>query len=263
MIRKLFILLTLASCSPKPLFLKQDDFTVEVLSFKPEVTRSYAIIIPPTGGTNFIDRSYASGLAKHGIHTYVLSHWTGDDEYKLELSIHNRFYHRALKAIGIVLKEIPKDAHVGILGTSVGGIHAAIAASRYPELSSAFIITGGAHIPSIIANSNQDVMKDAWTQRAKLFNFKDKGEYISALEKEIDLEPLNRLAMTSPKNFGLVIATADETVPTINQERLSSLWKPEKIIYKDHDHFWSIISTWLFNAGEIYTFFEAPKITNQ
>lgn len=245
-----------AACSGETVFFKDPDFSVETLNYQPASPKSYVLIIPPTGGTNVIDRSYARNLCKEGIQTYVLSHWTQDDEYKLELSIHTRFYARAYRAIGLVMKNLPKGKEIGLIGTSVGGLHAAIAASRYPDVTRAFIITGGAHIPSIIANSNQEAMKTAWEKRRTLFNFQSKSQYIEALEKVIELEPLNRLAISTPKKFGMVISSEDKTVPTINQERLKALWKPEKILYDNSDHFWTIVKTWLFHADEIYDFFK-------
>jgi hypothetical protein len=235
---------------------KDLDFEVEVLSYHPEKPKSYILIVPPTGGTNYIDRSYATGLSKRGHHVYVLSRWTGDNEYNLELEIHKRFYARSFRAIGVVLSQIPKNAKVGILGTSVGGLHASIAASRYPEISSAMIITAGAHIPSIIAHSDQEAMVNVWLERKKRYGLKDKSHYVDELNKVIELEALNRLEIKTPKKFGLVISSNDTTVPTVNQERLKSLWKPEKVLYKDKDHFWTIVHTWLFDADFIYDFFE-------
>lgn len=246
-----------ADCSPKTVHYKKENFAIEVLNYLPDSPKSHVIIIPPTGGTNFLDRRYASGLCDRGINAHILSHWTDDDEYNVELSIHTRFYGRAYEAIGLLLSELPAKTRIGILGTSVGGLHAAIAASRYQQISSAFIITGGAHIPSIIANSNQGAMVKVWNDRSRLFNFKAKGEYIDALEKVIELEPLNRLNITSAKKFGMVISTSDQTVPSVNQERLKSLWKPEVVIYKDQDHFWSIVNTWLFDSDKIYSFFDS------
>jgi pimeloyl-ACP methyl ester carboxylesterase len=245
-----------AACSGETVFFKDSDFSVETLSYKPEALKSYVLIIPPTGGTNIIDKSYARNLCKEGIQTYVLSHWTKDDEYNLELAIHTRFYARAYRAVGLVLKNLPKGKEIGLLGTSVGGLHAAIAASRYPEITRAFIITGGAHIPSITANSNQEAMRTVWEKRRTLFKFQSKAQYIEALEKVIELEPLNRLTIATPKKFGMVISSEDKTVPTINQERLKSLWKPEKIRYENYDHFWTIVKTWLFHADDIYDFFK-------
>jgi hypothetical protein len=235
---------------------KDQDFEVQVLSYRPEKPKSFILIVPPSGGTNYIDRSYASGLRQRGHHVYVLSRWTGDDEYNLDLEIHKRFYARSFRAIGLVLSQIPKNAKVGILGTSVGGLHASIAASRYPEISSAMIITAGAHISSIIAHSDQEAMISAWLKRKKLYGFKDRFEYEEALNKVIELEALDRAQIKTQKKFGLVISSTDTTVPTINQERLKSLWKPEKVMYKNKDHFWTIVLTWLFDADFIYDFFE-------
>lgn len=244
--------ITEASCEGAVTRWNSTDFSVEVLDFAPSKFSSQVIIIPPTGGTNIIDRSYAKKICKRGHRAVILSHWSEDDEMSFELSIHTRFYARAFRAIGLVVEKIKTEGPVGILGTSVGGLHASIAVSRYPEITKAFIITGGAHIPSIIANSNQKVMNNAWIERQKKYGFKNKDEYIKALEDVIKLEPLT----IKGKKLGLVIATEDETVPTINQEKLRNLWNPEVVITRDNDHFWAIVSTWLFHADEVYSFFE-------
>ena len=245
------------SCTQETLTINHGpDFEVEAVSYKPQEVKSYIIIIPPTGGTNFIDRSYAKGLCQRGHHVYILAHWTGLDEINMELEIHRRLYARAYRAIGVVLELVPKEAKVGILGTSVGGLHAAIAASRYTQITSSMIILGGAHIPSIIANSDQKAMVDAWKERQKRYGFKNKTEYIEALSQVIELEAFDRAMISPPKKFGMVISTGDQTVPTANQERLKSLWLPEHVIYKDSGHFWSILSTWLFEKNFIYDFFK-------
>jgi dienelactone hydrolase len=170
----LFLSNVRADCSHKTLHFKKNDFAIEVLNYQPDSPKSHVIIVPPTGGTNFLDRRYASGLCSRGINALILSHWTNDDEYNIELSIHTRFYGRVYEAIGVLLDELPAKTKIGIMGTSVGGLHAAIAASRYQQISSAFIISGGAHIPSIIANSDQALMKKIWQERRKLYNFQDK-----------------------------------------------------------------------------------------
>lgn len=245
------------SCSGIPqTFTEGSDFKVEVMTFRPEKPKSIVLILPPTGGINIIDKSYAKGLCERGHEVHILTHWSDDDEFNYELEIHNRFYARSYRAIGLVLKNMRTDLKIGVLGTSVGGIFASIAASRYPQITSAMIITSGAHIPSIIANSNQLAMVDAWNVRRKRYGFKNKTEYIEALEKVIDLEPLNRLTMTTPKRFGLIIATEDKTVPTVNQERLKALWKPETVFYRKNGHFWGIVLTWLFDSEKIFSFFQ-------
>jgi hypothetical protein len=91
---------------------------VNVSTYKAKKTALGSILIlPPTGGSNVIDRLYAKTLRSAGFDVYILKHWTGDDEYSLELEIHQRLYEKAQKAIGKVLSDI-ETPFIGILGTS-------------------------------------------------------------------------------------------------------------------------------------------------
>ena len=98
-----FIVASVLSCATfsnvKETKYGDNSFQVEVtLWVAPEATRSL-IIMPPTGGTNYIDRSYAKYFSRHGYNVYVLKTWTDMNEQNFDLEIHQRFYTRALKAI--------------------------------------------------------------------------------------------------------------------------------------------------------------------
>ncbi|HXH31291.1 MAG TPA: acyl-CoA thioester hydrolase/BAAT C-terminal domain-containing protein [Bacteriovoracaceae bacterium] len=242
-----------ADCFRTKRDIRSSDFVAQVQSYIPQTHRGHVIIVPPTGGTNVLDRSYARSLCAAGLSAHILSNWSGDDEFNLELEIHTRFYARANRAIRVVVNSFPPGDFIGILGTSVGGIHAAIAASQLPRISTAFIITGGAHVPGIIAYSTQQAMRNAWEHRQKKYGFKNKQEYVTALEKVIELEPGD--LSNSGKKLGLVIGEQDHVVPTANQERLRSLWKPQKLIVYNFDHLPTIVLTWLFNSREVVSFF--------
>lgn len=247
------------NCVPQTKIRDHENFEVGVLEYVSKKNLGNIIIVPPTGGTNLIDRSYAKSFCAEGFNTFVINHWTDDNEYNPELEIHTRFYGRAHRAIRILLDTLPKDSFIGIVGTSVGGLHAAIATSRFPEIKAAFIITGGAHIPSIVAYSTQVAMENVWLERKKIYGFKDREEYVKALEKVIKLEPMGLIG--SKKKLGMVIGQKDTVVPTRNQKLLQTLWSPQKVITFNYDHFLSIVFTWLFKTSDIVSFFrEATSV---
>ena len=220
------------------------------------------LIIPPTGGVNFLDRSYARTLCKNGFDVVILERWSQDDEYSLDLQIHERFYQRAQRAIGIALENI-KTPFVGILGTSVGAIHAAIAVSRFARISAAFTITGGAEINQITALSEQDVLVDAKEKRFKIHGFKNEQEYAEALKAHIPFEPSLLPRPSSKQILGMVIASADTVVPTYNQDLLRKLWSPQTVLEVSGNHKFSIIKTWLFHRQKIVDFFKAAVSSSQ
>jgi dienelactone hydrolase len=257
----LILLLILSSCAyfkkgcdQMQKTLKDGDFEITLLTYKAQDSKKHIIIIPPTGGTNVLDRSYARNFCSEGFNVSILSHWSMDDEINYELSIHQKFYSRAQRSIGMILNDLPLEHKVGILGTSVGGLHAAIAISRFERISSAFVITAGAPIPAIIAHSNQEAMKKAWDKRQEMYGFKTKEEYIAALNKALELAPQSM--KESNKRLGMVIATKDKTVPTRYQQELREMWQPQKLITYDHNHFFGIVFTWAFQRKEIINFFK-------
>ena len=149
------------------------------------------IIVPPTGGTNILDRNYGETLCAKGSDVFILEHLTDDNEHSLDLNIHQRFYERAQKAIGLTLKNI-NSSFVGILATSVGAIHAAIATHHFNRIQAAFLIVGGAPISEVIAFSDQDVLVQA---RKKRF------ETMSFTSQQAKIWPWSLLPMT-PQSLG-------------------------------------------------------------
>lgn len=244
-----------ASCKVEETTLADGDFKVEVLRYTADGRAGRTLlIIPPTGGTNFLDKNYAKSFCKEGFDVYVLSHWSNDSEKAFDLEIHDRFYSRAQKAVGAVLKHV-SSPWVGILGTSVGGLHTAVAMAQHSRLDAAFVIAGGAPIAEVIVDSDQDAMMEAKTERYKIYKFKSDAEYLAALKKLIPLDPMNFPAPVG-KDLGVMIATLDTTVPTKNQQDLINFWKPQKVITFENIHLFGIVKTWLFHKNEIIEFFK-------
>lgn len=243
-------------CDGKSVEFKSQDFETEVLRYEPATPGQKSILImPPTGGVNFLDRSYAKTFCENGFDVYVLKKWRDDDEYNLELEIHDRFYSRAQKALDLTVAQI-QTPFIGILGTSVGALHTAIAMGRIEKINAAFIITGGSSIAEIIATSDQDVMVDARTKRFEKYKFKTDSEYIQALEKILPFEPLKLPPLFKGKYLGMVVATEDTTVPAKNQLQLQELWQPQVVLSLKANHMFSIIKTWFWHKSEVVQFFQ-------
>ena len=243
------------SCHPTHSRLGDDSFWVEVSKYGTSTTKSL-IIVPPTGGTNFIDRSYAEKFCEAGYEVYILNNWLGQTEKdSFDLGLHQRFYERAEKAIGLAIAEV-KSPFIGLLGTSVGALHSAVAASTKDRLNAVFIIVGGASLAEIIVNSDQSAMVDLGKKRMSSFGYKSKNEYLKALASNIKLEPMKLGSGFKNKKLGVVIALEDTTVPTEFQKKLADYWQPQTLIEKNNGHFWAIVNTWLHSTDRILEFFE-------
>lgn len=232
------------------------DFKVQVLFYKCEKNpQKTLLIMPPTGGTNYIDRSYAKKFCKNGYDVYIIESWTGMNEQISELSIHQRLYTRAQQAIAVTLEQV-HTPFVGLLGTSVGAMHSAVASTQQPRINAIFSIVGGVPITDIIIHSNQQAMIQVKLVRQKKYGVKDDQDYQNKLDEVFHLEPQKSGHLYKSKSLGVVVATQDKTVPTQNQNQLVQLWKPQTIITLNNDHFWGIVKTWLFHSGELVDFFD-------
>lgn len=232
------------------------EFKVETLNYSSERNDRHILIIPPTGGTNYLDRNWGENFCEEGFNAYIVEHWTKDDESAIDLGIHQRFYSRTQKAIGIVIANIEGPSYIGIMGTSIGGIHTAMAMGIHDRLDAAFVITGGAGMAFMIANSDQEAMIDLWNKRKNLLNIPDKETYIEKLSEAIVYEPLKLPRKFEGKDLGMIISTEDTTVPYANQLLLKELWKPKKVINYNFDHFWTIVLSWLWDSESVIDFFK-------
>jgi pimeloyl-ACP methyl ester carboxylesterase len=255
-------------CRAESVSHRDGDFEVRILRYRfgaAGAAGNHILILPPTGRTNFIDRSYGEMFCKAGFDVHILDGWTGDDEASLDLEIHSRLYSRALRAIGIVVDAAHGESNrrIGIFGTSVGGTFAAVAASAFPEIRAAFVVTGAASIASVIANSDQEILQQVRKKRFERHGFKSQGEYIAALERTIVLDPMKMERGFEGKSLGLVIAKKDTTVPVRYQMDLKNLWQTDQVIYLNAAHTWAIVSTWLFHSREITDFFRQSLMNEE
>lgn len=240
----------------KKIKLGSSEFEVEVTKYSDaSFSKKSLLIMPPTGGSNLIDRRYAKMFARAGYDVYIVEAWTNLNEQSTDLELHQRIYARAQKAIELVLNEI-QSPFVGMIGTSVGALHSEIAAAKQDRINSIFIIVGGAPIAEVIVTSDQQAMKDLKQERYKRYGFKNDEEYLSSLQKSFFLEPMQLGDGYMKKTLGVVIATEDTTVPTTTQKKITEFWKPKYILNLNNNHFWGIVKTWLFHDDEILKFFE-------
>lgn len=232
------------------------DFKVDVTEyFHVERSKKMLVIMPPTGGTNYADRSYAKRFCKSGYDVTILNEWTGDNGTSTDLEIHQGFYTKMLKAVGLVLDQSTATFN-GMLGTSLGGLYAAVASAKIPKIDAIFTIVAGVPITKVVVTSEQKAMRDLARTRNQRFGFRNDVEYLAALQKAFSLEPNPENVKSSHRDYGVVIADEDVVVPTATQNALRDLWKPKKEIHLANGHFWAIFNTWLYHNDEVVQFFE-------
>lgn len=242
-------------CAASPLSLREPGFETGVRVYSPPgAAGKLVLILGPTGGATRIEHSYARALCAKGIKAVVIDRWTDDQEYNLELEIHERIYRRAQRAVDLVLANFREPA-VGILGTSLGATHAAVAAKRLERLSSAFLIVGGAPIASILATSEQPVLAEGKALRFRRYGFRSVEEYEAALRKVVPFEPLEMERKGAAAKWGMMISLSDTVVPTGFQQKLRAQLAPELVLESGFGHLGTILFTWLCRSGRVVDFF--------
>ncbi|RYZ74861.1 MAG: hypothetical protein EOP05_08885 [Proteobacteria bacterium] len=237
------------------------DFNVDLTVCKAKgESKKSLLILPPTGGTNTIDKSYLKTFCKNGFDVYLFNDWSRPGETGQDLFFHQRAYTNSQKAIGLVLEKI-KTPFIGLLGTSVGATYAAVAANTFASLDAVFFIVGGVPIMEVVATSDHPSMLRFHESRFKTLGFKNDEEYFAALSKSYSFEPTKHPNLG--KRIGVVIATKDKTVPTKTQQQLIDYFHPSKLISLSGGHVWAVVKTWLFHTDDLVSFFEESAASNE
>lgn len=212
------------------------------------------LILPPTGGVTYLERSYARSLSQQGVAVKVLQKWTGMDQTSLDLNLHQKLHQLAMRAVQEVIDTCPKNHKISLMGTSVGGIFTAVAASKFDRLDRVLSIAGGSPIPDLIVDSDYETMKTLREKRFKKFNFRSREQYLKALDQSFFLNPHKMPKKFKNKHLGQIILLKDNAVPTTYQKKLQQLWKPEYVREIRASHFNGIIKAWWFFSDEIEKF---------
>ncbi len=243
------------NCVQKKSKISNSEIEVDVLEHGDRTAPKTLIILPPTGRTNYIDKKYAEQFCQAGYDVYITDKWSNDTETVIDLEIHEHFYGQAQKAVSAVIENI-KSPFIGILGTSVGGLHASVSASVQDKVNAVFVITAGISIAEVIVTSDQEAMVGLKRDRKSRYGFKDEKENIDAIQKVFTLEPEKLPKKFESKDLGIAVAMQDNTVPTATQLKLKEFWKPKKILAYSSNHFWGIVKTWLLDSDQVLEFFE-------
>ncbi len=216
------------------------------------------ILLPPTGGEGFIDRSYARYFCrKLPIKIIMLTNWEGKyivKENPLNLKAHDLSAIRSFWAIRHTLEFIGQS-NVKLFGTSVGAIVGALSIALEDRISGGVLIVGGGGMPEIISKSTEKNLVEIKELRKNDLGFSDQSAYEKILSDNIKIDPKTFVDELSKKTVYYVVATEDETVPTKNQLLLSKAAKKNEFIkYYDNSHITAILKTYFFHKKEIKNF---------
>lgn len=183
---------------------------------------SAVVLMPPTGGENLIDRSYARALCSRELVAMIVEGWDFDNDATVDLEMHDRNIQRALFAVehSVEFLQAKGVGRIGILGTSVGAMTAGMVLGFDSRISAGALIVGGTDLPGIVAVSTEQTLAGLRDKRMRHYGFRDVQAYETALRANVryDLEVF--LEGFRPRPIFFVTATEDVTVPTKFQDLL-------------------------------------------
>lgn len=251
-----------SACQPQSSTLNEKDFAVEITTYlQSSAADKTIVIIPPTGGTNLIDRSYAKRFCDEGFNVYIVNDWSRPNEKTSNLEYHQIFYTNSARALGMVLGQI-QTHFIGVLGTSVGALHSIVASAKFKQIDAVYSIAGGFPLSEIAVKSDQDAMRDLRAWRLKHYSLKNDEEYLQALKAKFALESETLNSIDLNKKYGLTIVDQDTTVPVATQLQLKELWHASSIVHITGGHTYGIIKMWLFHTAELVNFFKEAYLTS-
>lgn len=233
-----------------------DDFELIIKAFIPSKSSDkQVIILPPIGGTTLLENRYAKKVCLRGVPAYVFVNWSNDMEESIEdLSVHNRGTLRGLHAVDIFLKQYPFPSR--ILGTSLGGLYAGIAAGKFDLIEKVSIVASGTNLSQILATSTLEGLKAIKKKRFELYNFKSEEEYAQEIKKHLTYEAFDFKNELKHKKLLFLRTNSDTVILPKFQDELINLFAKENVnIYRTRfGHTSGIVYTSVRRANLIANF---------
>ena len=216
------------------------------------------LILPPTGGENILDRGYANSFCNNGMRAVLVGGWEHQLDTDLDPEMHDRGALRALTAIRHVIEFLQpnRPEQIGILGTSVGAMSAALALNYDPRLNVGAMIVGAGRFADVIADSDETATRALREARMQTFGYDDVDAYRAALKSSIQTEPGQFIGFSGEKKTMLVTADADTTVGTVYQLEYVRQMQPEIHLALTGDHLEVIKSAFFQHRPTITAFFK-------
>ncbi|MGB0453229.1 MAG: hypothetical protein ACPGJV_05900 [Bacteriovoracaceae bacterium] len=222
--------------------------------------RPLIVILPTLEGTTLVETSLATYAAKRGYHAVIakLSENIGDlkrpitdiDGFLVRATVQARLTIDHIMSLGVVN---PKE--VGAFGASLGGIRLFTLMGVDSRIKSGSSYVGGVSIADILADSEQDLVKDYRNHKMKQLGLTDREAYRKALKEVMTVDPLDNIGMINPDTIQLKISKKDTSVHTKYQYMARDAIGTPHVEYTDKDHLGTVVSAY-FSKKKIIKFLE-------
>lgn len=219
------------------------------------------LVLPPIGGVNAVDKSIASYLANRGIN--VLIALTPENIAELERPVEDidGFLIRTTVSLRHLIdfatdrNKVDADRISGF-GASLGGIRLLTLIGVDDRISSSVLYVAAGNIAEIMANSDQDIIKDYREAKMKEYQLETREEYLDLLVANSNIEPLDNVNNFDPSSVFMKISNKDKAVPTKNQLETLKAIGTNNFKKTNSGHVAAVIGA-LFDRGKIYNFLKS------
>lgn len=220
-------------------------------------SRKFVLLLPPTGGTNILDRGYANELCQGGLNVALVHSWDHQNDIGLDIEGHNKAGLRALTAVRHTLEYLAglQPSSIGFLGTSIGAITGVLAAGYESRLSATALIVGSARFADVIAETQEQGAQVLRQKRFQEFKYKNTEEYRQDLLSKIRIDPRFYVSALKKKPVLLVTSDKDITVPTAYQNELVEALEPQVHLALRGNHTQAILASYVFHRQALTGFF--------
>ena len=238
-------------------------FIVTAKVYRPNVKQFPVIfILPPIVGETVLDRRMAEKFCNNNMGSYILNvvRATTPEEEVSNLLIHDDSYIRAIRGVRVVKDKLEADPAVtgefGIMGMSLGGMLAAYVSGVEASFKATLIVVGAGNVPSVLAYSDQEIVKAQREARQKYYHLSTQKEYEDLLRKNLSEDPLDVIQNIPPESSYFFIAKSDTTVPTRNQIELKDKASRPLVYEMWGNHLSGLVKAGTIHAGKITMFFK-------
>ena len=208
-------------------------------------TKMQVVIVPPTGGENFLDRYLAENLCHAGIRSLILTYNSVYPTLTRNLRVHDLAAEEFLAQLELVLRE--QSNPTMMIGASLGGLFSSIAygiasnngfTNSYPLAfkPTAIVSQVNGAVLTVTGGSLSEILTDSWIPNAILqrldrfiANPMSHDQYQASLSDAILLDTLKLTNPQFSKNILFFEGKLDVIVPTTTQDQLWQAWgRPER-----------------------------------
>lgn len=208
-------------------------FQIKLTVYSAKNNRGHNLILFPTiDGESILERQTAAYFARKGYLVMIPTIEEVRVAFGERTTCAMDQTYRRVQESALLLEQLLEESRPGkklmLAGASQGGIRSIMSAAVLPRAHAVWSIVAGGDFPSIYSESRVIAITAFREQHMSALNFTQPRVYEEYLRQNLIFDPELSCGDIQAK-LALVVATEDESVPTLNQERLVERCQPQKV----------------------------------